>query len=245
MNPDFVAVFWKEWKEILLERASGGSGLRPLIMVGLIGVVIPLRLDAQRYFSPRPLLGLIFVSLAAVLAVVPDAFAGERERHTLETLLASRLPDRAILFGKLAACLGYGWLLSIITIILGIITANAKNWNGHVLLYRDTASWLCLILLPPLVGGAVASAGVFVSLRAATVRQAQQTLMFALVAVVLGVSLGSGALPENVRMWFARILATWSGAQLVLAASAVVLAVDLVLILAAVSCFQRSKLVLD
>ena len=180
MNPDFVAVFWKEWKEILLERASGGSGLRPLIMVGLIGVVIPLRLDAQRYFSPRPLLGLIFVSLAAVLAVVPDAFAGERERHTLETLLASRLPDRAILFGKLAACLGYGWLLSIITIILGI-----------------------------------------------------------------GVSLGSGALPENVRLWFARTLATWSGAELVLAASAVVLAVDLVLILAAVSCFQRSKLVLD
>jgi hypothetical protein len=45
---------------------------------------------------------------------------------------------------------------------------------------RGAASWLGLILLPPLVGGAVASAGVFVSLRAATVRQAQQTLMLVL-----------------------------------------------------------------
>jgi ABC-2 type transport system permease protein len=127
MNSDFATVFWKEWKEILLERASGGSGLRPLIMVGLIGVFVPLRLGPQRYFLPQATLGLIVVSLAGILAVVPDAFAGERERHTLETLLASRLPDRSILFGKLAACLGYGWLLSIITIVLGIITVNAAK----------------------------------------------------------------------------------------------------------------------
>src|SRR5215467_7599501 len=155
MNTDFVTVVWKEWKEILLERAGGG-GLRPLIMVGLIGILVPLRLGTQRYFGPQTIFGLIVVSLAGILAVVPDAFAGERERHTLETLLASRLPDRAILLGKLAACLGYGWLLSIITIILGIVTVNAANWNGHVLLYRDAASWLALILLPPLVGGVVA-----------------------------------------------------------------------------------------
>ena len=244
MNMDFVTVFSKEWKEILLERAGGG-GLRPLIMVGLIGVLVPLRLGAQRYFGPQPIFGLIVVSLAGILAVVPDAFAGERERHTLETLLASRLPDRSILFGKLAACLGYGWLLSIITIVLGIITVNAANWNGHVLLYRDAGSWLGLILLPPLVGGAVASAGVFISLRAATVRQAQQTLMVAIVAGVLAITFGIPVLPENVKLWFARILAAWSAAEVVLAAGAVVLAVDLVLVLAALSRFQRSKLVLD
>src|SRR6476660_5544398 len=104
MNADFATVLWKEWKEILLERAAGGSGLRPLIMVGLIGIFLPLRLGPLRYFAPQSVLGLIVVSLAGILAVVPDAFAGERERHTLETLLASRLPDRSILLGKLAAC---------------------------------------------------------------------------------------------------------------------------------------------
>jgi ABC-2 type transport system permease protein len=112
-------------------------------------------------------------------------------------------------------------------------------------LYRDAASWLGLILLPPLVGGAVASAGVFISLRAATVRQAQQTLMFGIVTGVLAIGFGIPALPDNVKLWFARILAAWSAAEVVLAASAVVLAVDLVLVLAAVSRFQRSKLVLD
>src|SRR5436309_9767960 len=105
MDRDIATVFWKEWKEIVLERASGGSGLRPLVMVGLVGIVVPLRVGAERYLGPQSLVGLIVIALAAVLAVVPDAFAGERERHTLETLLASRLTDRAILFGKLAACL--------------------------------------------------------------------------------------------------------------------------------------------
>jgi ABC-2 type transport system permease protein len=245
MNSDFATVFWKEWKEILLERASGGSGLRPLIMVGFIGVFLPLRMGPQRYFGPQVIFGLVVVALAGILAVVPDAFAGERERHTLETLLASRLPDRSIMFGKLAACLGYGWLLSIITIIAGLITVNAANWNGHFLLYRTAAGWLGLILLPPLIGGAVASAGVFLSLRAATVRQAQQSLMFVIAASVLAVGLGVPALPENVKLWFARTLAAWSAAEVVLAASAVVLIFDLVLVLAAVNRFQRSKLVLD
>jgi ABC-2 type transport system permease protein len=242
---DFVTVFWKEWKEILLERASGGSGLRPLIMVGFIGIFLPLRMGPQRYFGPQVVFGLVVVGLAGILAVVPDAFAGERERHTLETLLASRLPDRSILFGKLAASLGYGWLLSMITIVVGVITVNAANWNGHVLLYRTAASWLGLILLPPLVGGAIASAGVFLSLRAATVRQAQQSLMFVIAGSVLAVGLGVPALPENVKLWFARTLAAWSAAEVVLAASAVVLVFDFVLVLAAVSRFQRSKLVLD
>src|SRR5262245_44677865 len=245
MNPDFTTVLWKEWKEILLERSSGGGGFRPLIMVGVIGIVMPLQLGAQRYFGPPALVGLTFVCLAGILAVVADAFAGERERHTLETLLASRLPDQAILLGKMAACLGYGLLLSIITIAVGIITVNAANWNGHVLFYRDAASWLCLFLAPPLLGGAVASAGVLVSLRAATVRQAQQTLTYAMLVVFLTLTFGTNAVPINVRLWFTRILVAWSAVDVVLAASAVVLTLDLLLVLSALSRFQRSKLILD
>ncbi|MBV8844172.1 MAG: ABC transporter permease [Bryobacterales bacterium] len=189
MDPDFATVLWKEWKEILLQRSAGGGGVRPLLVVGVIGILIPLRLGPQRYFGPQPLVIMTLISMMSTSAVIADAFAGERERHTLETLLATRLPDRAILFGKMAACLGYGWLISIITIALGIITVNVANWNGQVLLYRDPASWLCLILAPPLVAGAVASAGVFVSLHAATVRQAQQTLALAMVVIFVGARL--------------------------------------------------------
>jgi ABC-2 type transport system permease protein len=245
MNPDFTAVFWKEWKEILLQRSAGGGGLRPLIVVGVIGILLPVQMGPQRFFGLQPLLMVTIVSLAAISAVVADAFAGEKERHTLETLLASRLPDSAILFGKMAACLAYGWLISIITIVLGIITVNVANWNGHLLLYRDTASWLGLIFGPPLLGAGVTAAGVFVSLRAATVRNAQQTLSLALVVIFLGMSLGAGALPADVKRWFTQILVTWSATQLILAAIAVVAAIDVVLVLGAMGRFQRSKLILD
>ena len=44
-----------------------------------------------------------------VSSLVADSFAGERERHTLETLLASRLPDRAILAGKLLVPVAVAW----------------------------------------------------------------------------------------------------------------------------------------
>jgi ABC-2 type transport system permease protein len=242
MKRDFLAVFRKEWKEILPGRAAGGARLRPLIMVGLMGILVPLQAkDPQRYFEPLGLIGLVWVFFVAVFTVAPDTFGGERERHTLETLLASRLSDQAILIGKLAACTSYGWLVTIITIVVGVITINAANWSGHVLFYRSAASWLSLILLPPLVGGAVASAGILVSLHAATVRQAQQTLTFGIVAVGLALSFG---LPSLLK-WFARNLAAWSAAEVVLAGSAVFLAVDLVLVLAALNRFQRSKLVLD
>ncbi|MDE3110815.1 MAG: hypothetical protein KGL02_12850, partial [Acidobacteriota bacterium] len=78
-------------------------------------------------------------------------------------------------------------------ILLGIVTVNVSHWNGHVQLYRDTATWLGVLLAPPLLGGAVAAAGVLVSLRAATVRSAQQTLALGTVVIFLGVSFGAGA----------------------------------------------------
>jgi hypothetical protein len=52
----------------------------------------------------------------------------------------------------------------------------------------------------------------------------------------MGMKSSPGALLEH---------SAWSAAEVVLAVSAVVLAVDLVLVLAALSRFQRSKLVLD
>ena len=43
---------------------------------------------------------------------VPDPLPRERERHTLETLLASRLSDRAILLGKIGAAVGFEWVIT-------------------------------------------------------------------------------------------------------------------------------------
>ena len=191
------------------------------------------------------LLAPTFFSAIVITTVIADSFAGERERHTLETLLASRLSDRSILFGKIAACMAYGWLISIACILVGAITVNIVNWHGQILIFHDAASWLIFLLGPPLLGGVIATAGVLVSLHATTVRQAQQTLSVGFAVVLIGTIFGSSMLPKDWQAWFARILFTWSQAELVLAAAGVLLVIDLALLAAGMARFQRARLVLD
>ena len=52
MDSDFITVLWKELKEIALERSAGGTGsFRPLILVAVLGIFIPLRMGPERFFS--------------------------------------------------------------------------------------------------------------------------------------------------------------------------------------------------
>jgi ABC-2 type transport system permease protein len=246
MSSDIGTVLWKEWKEIVLERSAGGAGsYRPLILVGVLGIFVPFRMGPERFFHPLQILVYSFFSAVVVTAVIADSFAGERERHTLETLLATRLSDRAILFGKIAASIAYGWVISMLCVLAGVITVNAVHWEGHVLLYQDAASWLVLLFGPPLAAGFVATSGVLVSLRAATIRQAQQTLMVGFLVLFMGLFFGLSQLPPNWTAWFGGIAASWSAPTLVLAAVGVMLAVDLALLTAGMARFQRAKLVLD
>ena len=72
-------------------------------MIAVFGVFLPLQNGASWVTSPITMVYWAWMPLMLVTGVIADSFAGERERHTLETLLASRLPDRAILLGKVAA----------------------------------------------------------------------------------------------------------------------------------------------
>src|SRR5207247_1194445 len=100
----------------------------------VLGIFVPLRMSPERYFNPFQLLIYAFFSAVVITTVIADSFAGERERHTLETLLASRLSDRAILFGKIAASIAYGWVIAMLCVLAGTITVNVANWQGQVLL---------------------------------------------------------------------------------------------------------------
>src|SRR5579884_3470014 len=107
---DLQTMLWKEWREYLPRAGARRGNLLGLLMFPLIfGVLLPSRQGAGWLTSSAVLYLAAIVPNAAVAGIIADAFAGERERHTLETLLASRLPDRAILFGKLIAAVAYGW----------------------------------------------------------------------------------------------------------------------------------------
>ena len=65
-----------------------------------------------------------------IISFIGDAIAGERERHTLETLLASRMPDRAILLGKVIAIVLYAWGMGVLSLLPGPGVGRPVSYSG-------------------------------------------------------------------------------------------------------------------
>ncbi len=245
MIGDVLTVAWKEWRELLQFGGSlRGGRFSLLILVGVFGVFLPFQAGADWVESPATVFYWGWVPLMLVGSAVADSFAGERERHTLETLLASRLPDAAILLGKIAAAVSYGWGLVLVMLVLSLVTVNLTARTGPWLLFP----WRFAIgapLLALLGAGLAATAGVLVSLRAQTVRQAAQTLNVGVLLLVFIPVIGMQALPDA---WQAQLVA-WAmavGVDGMLWVSAGLLALlDAALLAAGFSRFRRSRLVLD
>src|SRR5678815_2933365 len=93
-----------------------------------------------------------------VSGVVADLFAGERERHTLEALLATRLSDQAILFGKLLAAMAYGFILTWVIMLVSVVTINISSGRSGLLFYSPQMT-LAALIFSILVSGLSASIG--------------------------------------------------------------------------------------
>ncbi len=176
--------------------------------------------------------------------LIADAIAGERERHTLETLLSTRLSDTAIILGKILAAVMYGAAFASTNLLIGWSVVNLKYGTGTLLtipIFRLVA------LFALIVAGSffIAGIGVFVSLRAATVRQAQQTfgviLLLLMMTPVLFVQFVAPELQEQL-IASASVL----GIEVLSLRVAAVLAAGAVLLnLAAIRRFKRGRLALD
>lgn len=245
MIRDVLTVAWKDWRELL--SVSGnvrGGRLSLVILLAVFGVFLPLQAGPEWVHSPSTMAYWGWVPLMLVGSAVADAFAGERERHTLETLLASRLPDRAILFGKMLAAVSYGWSLVMLMLVMSLVAVNLLSGPGPILLFPAHVA-LGAPLLAFLGAGLAAGAGVLVSLRAATVRQAVQALNVGILVLVFVPILAVRALPDA---WIARmgawLAATGAGTVLWLFIAALA-ALDAGLLAAALARFRRARLILD
>ena len=125
---DLLTVMQKELREYFAPGGSRRSGLLGILLIVVVfGVFIPLESGRGCVTSPFTVAFYgIYLPLSLVTNVIADAIAGERERHTLETLLASRLSDRTILLGKLFAAVTYTWVLAMGTALVGMVVANLK-----------------------------------------------------------------------------------------------------------------------
>jgi ABC-2 type transport system permease protein len=250
MNPDIWTMIWKECREVLRQSGSKRStALRIFFIIVVYSVILPWQAGIAWVTTPVSLVFWAMIPVLLAVTMVADSFAGERERHTLETLLATRLSDRAILFGKIGALVSHTWVVTQIVMIIALVPSNIRFWEGRVLFYRADVmlSGLGLTLL---VASLVSTVGVLISLRAKSVKQAQQTLDLAVFTLAWVPILALQVLPDEWKTHLVQILTVFLESGTVLTPVILIFAAALVVLTAgflavAMSRFQRTRLILD
>lgn len=241
MITDIVTVLWKEWKEILAQYKNFDFKL----IIRLIGLIfinwIFISQAGDDWFSaPLVIITSFLIPLLTVADIVADTFAGEKERHTLATLLATRLSDLAILTGKVLSTSIYGWVHVILMLIFGLIIGNIFT-GGTPIDFYSTPILLGSLLVGLLTSAAASFTGVILSLKAATVKIAQQNLgsafmILSLSSIILvrSMPINLWSIPANFPFWF-----------LILTAVLLLLLINGILFLIAKRHFRRERLILN
>jgi ABC-2 type transport system permease protein len=240
MMREIGVVMRKELKEMGVEGGGRRGRLTPIIGVVVAGIVLPLNFGV-RYALPETMMAMgVILPVLFVLPIVADTFAGERERHTLETLLATRLPDRAILFGKVGAIVSYAFALSIVALILGVVTVNVANPEARPLL-APAMTYVTTLVEIILAATLMTGIGVLISLGAPTVRQAQQRFSMVLLVPMLIPAVVSG-MPAGLRESLREALGSGriTAPQLLMA---ILLVLNGVVLGISTQRFQRSRLI--
>lgn len=242
---DTWTMIWKEWREFrdqLLSMRRGG--LSALILALILGVVAPVQLGPD-WVQSKLIVGYWpFLAATMVSSLIADSVAGERERHTLETLLASRLSDSAILAGKIIAAVIYGVGFAVVNLIIGLIAVNVVHGENGLLLF-EPRRFVVTIVLTILASLLMAGIGVFISLRASTVKQAQQAFGIAIIVLTMGPLLLFNALGFETRQRLILRLSGVGETRLEMYAVAALTLLSAFVIGAALARFRRGKLVLD
>jgi ABC-2 type transport system permease protein len=233
---DFWTIVWKETKDSVFSSRRS-EFIIPLMVIAIMGIVIPWQFG-HRWISLSPAMIIIvcYIPFFLTTSYIGDAVAGERERHTLETLLASRISDRAILWGKITVTIAYAWGLTLIGLLLGLVVANLLSGQGHWEFYHPIDIFLEMLVLSLLASLLSASAGVLISLRAATVRQAQQTMAVGTLILLIAIVLILKSVPSGV-------LKTLNESQFLLFFIGGFTLPNLILVGILSASFQRSRLI--
>lgn len=179
---DILTVLRKEVLEILGSRHSlRGPLVQGTIVFLLSGVIVPR--SASMWSDPTAPVLLFQLFPAAIASMIAaDAFAGERERRTLETLLATPAPEMAIFLGKTLCAVSVAFLVSCVSFICALLVANLHLGPTSLSLAAGTS----------VIVGSVAAAlftssvAVAISSRVDVARSAQQMASMAAIAFVFG-----------------------------------------------------------
>ena len=132
----------------------------------------------------------LMIPIMASSVMAASSFVGEKEKHSLETLLYSPLSIKQLFQAKILAGLAVGMMVSYVSFaaMLLVLEAEVLLLTGNMLL--PSASWLIIMLLiAPAISIAAIAVTVRSSAKAQTVEEAQQRavfLIFPIIALVIG-----------------------------------------------------------
>jgi ABC-2 type transport system permease protein len=240
---DILTIMWKERKSMFRYQGSRSRYLLVLLSPILLATVFPWQWGPDWVAEIPSVILSIVVAVILVGITIPESFAGERERHTLNTLLASRLSDRAILFGKMGISIVFAWGVTLAVLLLSLVTVNVAHWDGELLLYTPTVV-IADLVLSFLMATLFASAGVLISMRSETVQQAAQILMAIFLVPIMLLQVIAMVFRNQLNDLLGDSLSTLDGTQVLLVVTGILLLLATGVLAAAVARFRRSRLFL-
>jgi ABC-2 type transport system permease protein len=249
MIQDIKSVVWKEMTELIhIIAGTRAQWIGLTVFFGIFGVFMPLQMGDSIEKYPVVMFVFSFMPLFIVMQIVADSFAGERERHTLETMLATRLPDKAILFGKITTIVLYGWGMSMLIFIIMLISVNIIHGDEKLILPPLMIA-AANVVASILVAVFATSIGIFISLRAATVKQAQQTIGLIMMSIwflpVFGVPIISKYIPKESMKPVEGMLKNLGIEMFLVILIGGIFLVDIAFIKILTKRFKRERLILD
>lgn len=246
MIEDILTVMWKESKGLLRYNSKRWKSVLVLITpMALFGIIFPIQFQDEWLTSNWSLAVAAVTPMLLIASTIAESFAGERERHTLETLLASRLPDKAILLGKLFMSMIFGWGMSLFLLLVSLGVVNMLTWNGALQFFDLTLFWTDLAV-SLLISGFVANLGILISLRSPTVQNATQMIMLMLFMPLLLLQAVVFLLPNFVDVALIKArLENLDVETIVLIVLMVLIVINFGLFFGARARFRRSRLILS
>ena len=137
-----------------------------------------------------PFFMLIPVMASSVIA--SDSFAGEKERKTIEALLATPLTDGELLLGKMLTSFVPSMAVTVLSFVAYTVVVDVSTYATYGFLLLPSLEWLLLIfLMTPALSLTAVGLTVLISSRVKGFKEAQQ-ISVVLVIPIVGLLIGQG-----------------------------------------------------
>ena len=237
---------WEDLKSTLFSYHNLLAGIwSVLLFCAAFGVYEPLKIGPDWLQSPVMVFSLsVLVPFVSIGSISPYSFVGERERGTLEPLLATPVSDQAILFGKIGMAVLCGWVVTAINMLLGLGSINLLQTNAGFLLY-PSGILIPTVLLSLLFSIFTAIVGTNSSLYAKTNLEAQKKfVMILFVPMLLPAFLVGPLRPMEWKAIIFQMMPQLASANLFPVLIALLFIIDCIFMVIVLTRFHRKQLLL-